>query len=92
MANIHLETPSFPFSRPDDWPTWKRRFEQYCLALGLSSEDDKSQISVLLYCMKEEAEDALIFTNISDDDRKMYDGVIAKFDAFFKVRKNIIFE
>jgi len=92
MANIRLETPSFPFSRPDEWATWKRQFEQYRLTSGLSSEDDKCQISVLLYCMGEEAEDILVSTNISDDDRKRYDSVIAKFDAFFKVRKNIIFE
>jgi len=42
--------------------------------------------------MGEEAEDTLVSTNISNDDRKRYDSVIAKFDAFFKVRKNIISE
>ena len=42
--------------------------------------------------MGDEAEDTLASTNISDDDRKNYSRVIAKFDAFFKIRKNIIFE
>ena len=31
-------------------------------------------------------------TNITNDERKNYDIVIAKFDAFFQVRKNVIFE
>ena len=93
MASLRLEPPaSFPFSRPDEWPQWKWQFEQFRLASGLSAEEDVRQISTLLYCMGDEAEDTLASTNVSEDDRKEYSRVIAKFDAFFKVRKNIIFE
>ena len=49
-------------------------------------------VSTLLYCMGEEAEDVLTSTEISDDERKRYDAVMSKFDGFFKVRKNLIFE
>ena len=74
MANLHLKFPSsFPFSRPNEWPSWKCRFEQFCLASGLSTEDDLRQISALLYCMGEEAEDILNSMNISNSDRKKYD-------------------
>ena len=93
MASLRLEPPpSFPFSRPDEWPTWKRRFEQFQLASGLSTEGDICQISTLLYCMGEEAEDTLISANTTEEDRKKYTSVIAKLDTFFKVRKNVIFE
>ena len=93
MASLRLDPPtSFPFSRPDEWPHWKRRFEQFRLASGLSAEGDTRQISTLLYCMGDEAEDTLISTNISEEHRKDYSRVIAAFDMFFKVRKNIIFE
>ena len=93
MASLRLEPPAlFPFSRPDEWPQWKRRFEQFRLASGLSAEEDTRQISALLYCMGDEAEDTLVSTNISEGDRKKYSTVIAKFDAFFIVRKNVIFE
>ena len=34
----------------------------------------------------------LVSTNISEESRKKYDDVLAKFDAHFRVRKNIIFE
>ena len=92
MASVRLQPPSsFDFETPDEWPRWKRRFEQFRLASGLSADDDR-QVSTLLYCMGEEAEDTLTSTNISAADRKKYDAVIGQFDRFFRVRKNVIFE
>ena len=93
MASIHFEPPSsFPFKSPDQWQRWKKRFDQYRLASGLSTEPQERQVSTLLYCMGEDAEETLTSTHISEDDRKQYSTVIEKFDTFFKVRKNIIFE
>ena len=37
-------------------------------------------------------DDVLTSTNISEENRKKYTEVLAKFDAHFKVRKNVIFE
>ena len=82
----------FPFDTPDYWPKWRRRFEQYCLALGLSKEPEECQVNTLLYCLGEEAEDILTSTNISEEDRKNYASVLGKFDNFFKIRKNVIIE
>ncbi len=45
-----------------------------------------------MYCMGEDTEDTLASTNISAEDRKKYKDVIAKFDAFFRVRNNVTFE
>ena len=59
------------------------------MASGLSKEN---QVNMLLYCLDEEADDVLISTNISEESRKKYDDVLAKFDAHFRVHKNIIFE
>ena len=42
--------------------------------------------------MGEEAEDVLTSTGILEEDRKKYDKVVEKLDAFFKVRKNVIYE
>ena len=71
---------------------WNHRFEQFCLAPGLSAEDDDRQVSTLLYCMGEDAKDTLTFITISTADQKKYNMVIWTFDGFFKVRKNVIFE
>ena len=93
MAGIHLKPPGqFDFSKPDEWPKWKKRFEQYRSASGLNAEADPRQVDTLLYCMGEEADSVLASTHISAEDRKKYDAVVAKFDAYFQVRRNIIFE
>ena len=88
MTSVRLQPlSSFDFKTPDEWPQWKCRFKQFCLAPGLLAEDDDRQVSTLLYCMGEDAEDTLAFTNISNADRKKYDMVIGQFDRFFKAQK-----
>ena len=93
MANLQLQPPEpFNFRTPDDWPRWRRRFEQFRTASGLSSSQAARQVSTLLYCIGEEAEAVLTSTGISEEERKAYGTVLAKFDEYFKVRRNVIFE
>ena len=90
---FHLQPPyPFEFKDPEAWPRWKRRFEQFHQAACLDKDDGAKQVSILLYCMGKDAKETLASTNISDDDQKSYESVIGKFDVFFKVRKNVIFE
>ena len=87
LASV-LQTPApFPFNSPDEWPKWKRRFEQYRIASGLAKEDDERQVSTLLYCLGEEADDVLTSTNITVESRKKFADVLQEFNEFFKVRK-----
>ena len=91
--NLPLQPPgSFRFDRPDEWVKWKRRFGQFCQVSGLSAQSEVRQVSILLYTMGEDAEDVLSSTNISTDDRKVYAEVMAKFDGFYQIRKNVIYE
>ena len=93
MSKIQLQPPAaFDFKNPDDWLRWKRRFEQYRIASGLSKEDAEKQVSTLLYCLGEESEAVLSSTNVTNDERKVYATVVEKLDDFFKVRKNVIYE
>jgi hypothetical protein len=93
MAHIQLTPPEpFNFKRPDDWQRWRRRFEQFCIASGLGDKPDTQQVNTLLYCLGEEAESVLISTNATEEEKGTYATVIEKFDDFFKVRKNVIFE
>ena len=88
MASLQLKPPEpFDFKKPDEWPRWSKRFEQFWVASGLSSESDTRQVCTLLYCLGTEAEDVLRSTNISEDNQKKYNVVHEKFDAFFQVRK-----
>ena len=93
MAQLRLEPPApFNFRTPDDWPRWKRRFEQFRVASGLAADDPVKQVNTLLYCIGEEAEGVLTSTNTTDDERKVYQTVLDKLDSFFKVRRNVIYE
>ena len=93
MASLRLQPPSaFNFRTPDEWPRWKKRFEQFRLASGLSDEGQEKQVSTLLYCMGEDADDTLTSTNITAAERKQYQSVIEKLDGFIQVRRNVIFE
>ena len=93
MASIRLQPPNpFSFKNPDDWPKWKRRFAQFRSASGLAEQDEGRQVSTLLYCLGEDAEDVLTSTNITTEDRRSYNAVIAKYDEYFQVRRNVIFE
>ncbi len=46
----------------------------------------------LLYCLGKEAESALASTGFAVAPDTKYDAVMEKFDAHFKVRRNVIFE
>ena len=93
MAQLRLEPPApFNFRTPDDWPRWRQRFEQFRVASGLSGDNAVKQVNTLLYCIGEEAEGVLTSTNTTDEERKVYETVLNKFDSFFKVRRNVIFE
>ena len=92
MATLTLQPPApFDFSKPDEWPKWIKRFEQYRVA-GLSKDADIRQIGTLLYCLGEEADDVLSSTNISEEEKTNYSKVLEKLNGFFKIRKNVILE
>ena len=46
----------------------QRHFDTAC---GIASESEEHQISTLLYCLSEEAEDVLKSTNISDREKEL---------------------
>ena len=76
MATIHLKPPEpFPFHKPDKWTRWKKRFQQFRIALGLSSAGEVQLVSTLLYCLGKDAEDVLQPTNATVGDTATYNGV-----------------
>jgi hypothetical protein len=71
---------------------WIRRFERFRIASGLASRDDEAQVNTLIYAMGDEADDILRSFTLSEEDRKNYATVKAKFDSHFVQRRNVIFE
>ena len=62
------------------------------MASVLKGDPAEKQVSTLLYCLGEEAENVLASTYITDEEKNDYDTVILKFNSFFKIRKNVTFE
>ena len=88
MATLNLQPPGpLCFHKAEDWPKWICQFEQYRLASGLSEKAEEHQVSTLLYCLGENAEDVLDTTRISVENKKKYDRVVEEFANYFKVRK-----
>ena len=85
-TGIQLQPPeSFNFQTPDEWPRWRKRFEQFRIASGLGSKSEEQQVNTLLYCLGEESDDVLTSTSITADERKKYKDILGKFDSFFKI-------
>ena len=62
------------------------------VASGLSTSTQLRQVTTLLYCLGDEANDILTTTGITEEQMKVYDTVVTKLDEFFAVRKNVIFD
>ena len=45
-----------------------------------------------MYCMGKDAEEVLATMNITVEQKKEYHQVVQKFDEYFKVRKNLVYE
>ena len=52
MATIHLQSPEhFDFKSPYGYPKWKKGFEQFRAASGISTASAAQQVNALLYCL-----------------------------------------
>ncbi len=76
----------------EKWPAWKARFTRFRAASDLSTKSEARQINMLIYCMGEKAEDILTSFRLSTEDAAKYDKVLEAFDAYFVIRKNIVYE
>ncbi|XP_054281249.1 uncharacterized protein K02A2.6-like [Macrosteles quadrilineatus] len=89
MINLTLPTPdTFSFT-PNEWHSWRNRFQRYRRGCGLDSTSDARQIDVLLFTMGSRSED--IFDSFSPKPNT-YDEALRAFDAYFVPRRNIIYE
>ena len=92
-ASFQVPPPEpFNFNRPEGWTKWFRRFERFRVASGLAEKADEMQVNTLIYSMGDEADDILRSFALSDDDRKKYQPVTAKFEAHFIKKRNVIYE
>ena len=90
-ASDHSQLPDrFDFTKPEEWPVWLRQFERYLRANDITSEEQ--QIDRLLLALGRKAESILLMFALSAEDVKKYQTVRDKFNAYFVVRRNVIYE
>ena len=71
QATGYYPPKGFNCSKPEGWFSWIRRFENYRIASKLDLEDEKRQVSSLLYAMGEKADDIIDSFRLSDDDQNL---------------------
>ena len=59
---------------------------------GLDAKEEESQVSNLIYCMGDEADDILRSFGLSAADSKTYRVVKDKFESHSVPRRNVVFE
>ena len=95
MASFQVTPPEqFNFSKPEEWTKWIRRFERFRETSGLSDKPEPNQVSALLYCMGDAAEDILRSFKL-DETKKEHESYLlvkARFENHFVKRRNVIFE
>ena len=84
MATYQITAPkNFNFNRPDKWPSWIHKFEHFCQVSGLSEKEEASQVNALIYTMGDDIDNILSSLGFSDKDKRNYDVVKDKFQAYF---------
>ncbi|KAK7929206.1 hypothetical protein WMY93_005601 [Mugilogobius chulae] len=97
----------FDFTKPAEWPIWRRRFDRYMVATKLDRDSGEVQVNTLLYALGREAEaiyDSFVYSdseNENDDEDEgegrtvskfVYSKVIRKFTEHFVPKRNVIHE
>lgn len=88
---------NFDFSKPNEWPDWRKRFSRFRIATELHKKDADVQVSQLLYIMGEPTAENIYDTFIwapaangnAAENREDYDTVIRKFNEYFIPQKNL---
>lgn len=91
---FRLQPPErFDFTQPNQWRTWRERFQRFRSATKLYEESPDTQISTLVYCMGPDAKQIYkSFSFKKKEDEKSFDVILNKFEGHFMPKKNIMHE
>ena len=88
MAQYRSPSP-LDFFEPK-WDQWRSQFITFRLVTELNKKDEEVQVASLKYCMGPEADDIFKTFGLSEENQKIFDVVLKKFDEYFKPKVNII--
>ena len=68
------------------------RFERFSKVTGLDKQSGESQVNTLIYTMGDQADDVFISFELTQEQEKSFEEVKEKFENYFIVKRNVIFE
>lgn len=92
MASKVNPPEGFDFRKPEEWEKWIKIFNRFRIASELHKKSEEIQVNSLIYAMGPSADDVLTTFDFGEDEDTKYDIVKAKFDSYFNVRRNVIYE
>ena len=92
MATKIIPPEGFDFKRPEEWEKWIRRFNCFRIASELHKKSEEIQVNSLIYAMGPSADDVLTTFEFDEGEKAKFDIVKLKFDQYFNVRQNVIYE
>ena len=91
MSLSQIQPPEKFGFKPEDWQRWVRRFERFRIASELYKASEENQVNTLIYMMGVEDDAIVQSLGISDEEQKKYDTVKQKFQDYFIIQRNVIF-
>jgi len=92
-THVHIPPPEpFDFTFPKSWCSWVKRFERYMQDSTFHEEEGTKQVNLLMYLLGSKGEDVLSSFNLTNEEVENYNVVVARFNTYFNVRTNVIFE
>ena len=92
IASYQVTPPELFNFKAGDWPNWIQRFERFRKATGLNEKKGENQVNTLIYSMGQQADDIFASFALNDEESQDYPTVKEKFETYFVVKKNIIYE
>ncbi|XP_068250585.1 uncharacterized protein [Palaemon carinicauda] len=97
MSSFHSLPPPATFNVDDRnaaerWREWRERWKCYAVTIELSKKTPEVQVSVLLTVIGPEAHEVSSTFQLSDEDQKDQNAVLAAFERYFHLSKNTAFE
>ena len=92
-SHVHIPPPEpFDFNFPNSWCSWVKRFERYRQASTLHEEEGTKQVNLFMCLLGSKGEDVLSSFSLTNEEVENYNVVVARFNAYFNVRTNVIYE
>ena len=92
MGTFTVAPPEKLSFKPNDWPKWLQRWERFRIASELGKTLEDTQIATLIRSMGEDADEIFSTLPLTEEERRVYDTVKAKFDNYFIIKRKVILQ